>query len=134
VEPVRAGQMNEAGIRQVRRKALYVSPFLEADMTYHFRILPPGEEVALRILETDAKGPILAATFHGHARPATTSVLVCAVLNSLGIPWKVISAIHFEALKLWLKGLKLQDRAGLPPAAGHGKEAEPQDGFVANRR
>ncbi len=37
-------------------------------MRYRFRIRPPGADVAVRILETDADGPILSATFHGGAR------------------------------------------------------------------
>jgi DUF1365 family protein len=115
VEPVLPGQQSPAGIRQDRSKGFYVSPFLEMDLTYHFRIRPPDKEVALRILETDAEGPILAATFHGVRQQAGTVTFLAAVLKTLGIPWKVIVGIHLEAARIWLKGIRLQARPK-PPA------------------
>jgi hypothetical protein len=115
VEPVLPGQRSPAGIRQERAKGFYVSPFLEMDLAYRFRIRPPAEEVALRILETDRDGPILSATFHGTRQPATTWTFLVAVLKTLGIPWKVMAGIHFEAARLWLKGVRLQVRPA-PPA------------------
>ncbi len=118
VEPVMPGQSSESGIRQDREKSFYVSPFLEMAMTYHFRIKPPQEEVAIRILETDSDGPILSATFHGNRQVATTGSLLLAVAKTAGIAWKVMVGIHFEALRLWLKGLKLQDRPHKPATGG----------------
>jgi len=35
---------------------------------YHFRVVPPGDSIRLRILETDRDGPLLAATFNGRRR------------------------------------------------------------------
>lgn len=119
VEPVRPGQSGPAGIRQTRDKGLYVSPFLGMDMTYHFRVRPPEDEVALRILETDAEGPILAATFHGRRAEAGTSALLGAILQMAGITWKVTAGIHFEALRLWLKGIGLHRRPAPPPAESY---------------
>ncbi|MFN3498631.1 MAG: DUF1365 domain-containing protein, partial [Pannonibacter indicus] len=65
VAPVTADQVSEAGIRQTQDKQFYVSPFLDMVQTYHFRMMPPGETVRVRILETAPDGPSLAATFHG---------------------------------------------------------------------
>ena len=107
---VYGGQASEAGIRQEQRKEFYVSPFLDFEMTYHFRIRPPRETVAVRILETDGEDPVLAATFHGHWRKAGTREFALAILQTLGIPWKVTVGIHLEALRLWLKGLKVRSR------------------------
>ena len=115
VEPVTAGQTSPAGIRQQRDKGFYVSPFLEMAMTYHFRVRPPGDEVAIRILETDAQGPILSATFHGRRQVANSPAFLKAVLKMLGITWKVTAGIHYEALRLWIKGIGLVPRPA-PPA------------------
>lgn len=115
VEPVLSGQASPAGIRQTRSKGFYVSPFLDMDLTYLFRIKPPADEVALRILETDREGPVLAATFHGVRKPADLSGFATSILKTLGIPWKVMVGIHLEALRLWLKGVKLHVRPA-PPA------------------
>ncbi|WP_430512490.1 DUF1365 domain-containing protein [Pannonibacter phragmitetus] len=65
VAPVTVDQVSEAGIRQTQDKQFYVSPFLDMVQTYHFRMMPPGETVRVRILETDPDGPSLAATFNG---------------------------------------------------------------------
>lgn len=116
VHPVLEGQASPAGIRQEQAKRFYVSPFLDPGLTYRFRIRPPEAEVALRILESDAVGPVLAATFHGSRVAAGNRAFLLAVLQTLGIPWKVMVAIHFEALRLWLKGLKIRPHTG--PAAG----------------
>lgn len=131
VEPVLPGQASAAGIRQQRNKRFHVSPFLGMDLKYRFRVKPPAEEVALRILELDADGPILAAMFHGVKQPATTKAFLLAVLKTMGIPWKVVFGIHFEAFRLWLKGVKLQNRP-LPPAAeSYAGKARPAKGIAA---
>ena len=117
VEPVREGQASAAGIRQERDKQFYVSPFMDMAMRYRFRILPPGQTVALRILETDSVGPMLSASFHGRRSDATTAALLTAVLKTAGITWKVVAGIHWEALKLWIKGMKLRPRPAPPPLA-----------------
>ncbi|MGI9402323.1 MAG: DUF1365 domain-containing protein [Rhizobiaceae bacterium] len=114
VEPVRQNQRSEAGIRQSRAKCFYVSPFMEMAMTYKFRIRPPADTVALRILEFDAKEPVLAATFHGNRNPANLNHFLRSLLQTIGITWKVTVGIHFEALRLWLKGLRPVDRPAPP--------------------
>ncbi len=110
VEPITSDQLTESGIRQETRKQFYVSPFLDMEMRYRFRVSPPGAKLAFRILETDASGPILAASFFGKKRPFTSYNLAKTVLQTMGLTWKVIVGIHYEALKLWLKGLKIRPR------------------------
>lgn len=116
VAPVRAGEMSAAGVRQSRDKLLYVSPFIDMAMDYAFRLRPPGETVRLRILESDAEGPILSATFAGERRPFTGRSLlaICAKMPLMTL--KVIAAIHWEAARLWIKGVRLADHPA-PPAA-----------------
>lgn len=113
VAPVRPAELGPAGLRQERDKLMYVSPFIDMGMAYAFRLRPPGDNVRLRILERDAAGPILSATFAGERRPLNTSALVrlCTTLPLMTL--KVIGAIHWEALRLWLKGIRLADH---PPA------------------
>lgn len=117
--PVRPGELSEAGLRQERDKLLYVSPFLGMEMRYRFRLRPPGETVAVRILETDAQGPILAATFHGTPERLTTRALVRAFARLPFLTLKIVAGIHWEALKLWLKGVKFHARPAPPPPVSH---------------
>ncbi len=107
--PVADGELSAGGIRQRRAKSFFVSPFIEMEETYAFRLLPPGEGVRVRILETDREGPILSATFAGRRRPLTTRALAAALGEQRFFPFKVIGAIHVEAVRLLAKGIK-----GLP--------------------
>jgi DUF1365 family protein len=110
VLPVRPGQISDAGVRQQQEKLFYVSPFIEMAMRYHFRISPPGDRVKLRILETDRDGPLLSATFSGRRRPLTTASLLRSLFALPLVTLKIVAAIHWEALRLWLKGARLMPR------------------------
>ncbi len=114
--PVEPGQLNAAGLRQERTKIFYVSPFIDMGTRYHFRILPPGDDVRLRIFETEAGKPLLSATFSGSARPMNSAVLAALVARLPFMTLKVMAGIHWEALKLWIKGAKFHSR-GKPPIA-----------------
>ena len=106
VLPVGPGEISAAGVRQEQDKLFYVSPFVAMATRYRFRISPPGEQVRLRILEVDAEGPLLAATFSGRRRALTTSALLRAFVTLPFLTLKIIGAIHWEAVRLWLKGVK----------------------------
>ena len=88
-------------------------------MRYHFRILQPGDNVRLRILETDREGPLLAATFNGTRRALTTSALLRAFIALPLVTVKIVAAIHWEALRLWLKGARPVPR---PAAADRARD------------
>ena len=110
VLPVRPGEASAAGIRQEQDKLFYVSPFIDMAMRYHFRVSPPGDAVKLRILETDANGPLLAATFNGDRRPLNGPTLAALFAALPLVTFKIMAAIHWEALRLWIKGAKFVPR------------------------
>jgi hypothetical protein len=116
VLPVRPGEISAAGVRQEQD---HVSPFVEMATRYRFRISPPGEEIRLRILEVDAEGPLLAATFSGRRRALTTRALLHALVTLPLLTLKIVGAIHWEALRLWLKGVKLVPRPDSAGAKAH---------------
>lgn len=120
VAPVAAGETSDAGIRQARDKLFYVSPFLDMDMRYRFRLQEPGPTLRLRILETDATGPILAAAFSADRRPATTRHLLGAFFTMPLLTFKIVAAIHWEALRLFAKGLRPFARPTPPDLASFG--------------
>jgi uncharacterized protein len=116
VLPVKPEHVSDAGIRQHHDKLFYVSPFIDMAMRYYFRVSPPGENVRLRILESDRKGPLLAATFNGRRRALTTPALLGSVFSLPLVTLKIFAAIHWEALRLWLKGARLVPRPDAAPA------------------
>jgi DUF1365 family protein len=116
VLPVKPGELSDAGVRQQQEKLFYVSPFVEMAMRYHFRVSPPGQTVKLRILETDREGPLLAATFHGQRHALTTAALLRSFFALPLVTFKIVAAIHWEALRLWLKRARLVPRPHTAPA------------------
>jgi DUF1365 family protein len=110
VLPVRREEISNACVRQQQDKLFYVSPFLDMAMRYHFRVSPPGENVKLRILETDREGPLLAATFKGRRHALTTAAFLRSFFALPLVTFKIIAAIHWEALRLWFKGARLVPR------------------------
>ncbi|MGJ4947456.1 DUF1365 domain-containing protein [Bradyrhizobium sp. HKCCYLS20291] len=118
VLPVKPNEMSAAGLRQSQDKTFYVSPFIDMAMRYHFRVTPPGDNVKLRILETSADGPLLAATFFGCRRSLTSRSLLAAFLSLPLVTLKIFAAIHWEALRLWAKGVRLVPRGEIAASAG----------------
>jgi uncharacterized protein len=106
-------------IEQGCAKALHVSPFLDMDMAYRFRILPPGEGVAVGITAEDGNGPVLTASFGGRRQALTDVALARLFLRYPLMTAKVIAGIHWEALRLWRKGVPIHRRpspSASPPA------------------
>ena len=113
VAPVEAGDMSEAGLKQSRAKQFYVSPFNDLAMRYLFRMRPPTDSLSVRILEVDAEGPLLSATVSGKKSALSTKNILKAFFLVPLLPFKVVIGIHWEALRLFVKGLRMQPR---PPA------------------
>jgi DUF1365 family protein len=124
--PVNPDEVSHAGIRQQQDKLFYVSPFVEMAMRYHFRISPPADSVQLRILEIDHEGPLLAATFKDHRRALNTEELLRSFCALPLVTLKIVAAIHWEALRLWLKGVRLVPRqnAAIDESLAIGKSRE----------
>lgn len=116
------GELGPAGVRQERTKIFHVSPFIDMGARYHFRILPPGKVVRLRIHETENGEPLLSATFVGEARQLASRTLLACLLKFPLMTWKIMAGIHWEALKLWLKGATFHKSPPPPVAASYRDE------------
>jgi uncharacterized protein len=97
-------------VRQESAKSLYVSPFLDTDMSYAFVAAPLKERVAISITARDKEGPVLIAKLTGDRVPLADATLLRALFAYPFLTLKVVAAIHWEALLLWLKGVGLVHR------------------------
>ncbi len=105
---------NSPLVRQECGKTFYVSPFMDMELRYRFSLHPPGEALGLHIAVEDAQGPLLHASMAGKAGKLTDTALL---RNACAMPFlgaKVVAAIHWEGLKLWLKGTGLRPRPAAP--------------------
>jgi hypothetical protein len=96
-------------------KQFYVSPFNAVEGGYSFRVELPAEAVTVVINQSDAEGPLLHAALRAKRVPLTQRSLLTAFVRYPLLTLKVIGGIHWEALRLWGKGLRLVDRPR-PPA------------------
>ncbi len=103
-----------AVIRQRCDKQFYVSPFMGMDMTYDFRIVPPAATTAVIVEGSDARGKVISASFTGRRSAISDGALLGLTLRHGFLALRVMTAIHWEALKLWRKGLRLQPRPAPP--------------------
>jgi len=114
VIPVPVEDQAEGLIRQSAAKALYVSPFMGMQMDYEFRGHAPGERLDLTIDGVDSGGVLITAAMSGERHDLTDADLLSAAVALPFLTLKVVAAIHWEALKLWLKRVPLTRQP--PPA------------------
>ena len=105
---------NTRTLRQSCRKDFYVSPFLEMEMRYDFRISGPDDRIGVAITASNNQGPKVCAALAGERRALSDQALWRTFLRVPFVTLKVIGAIHWQALKLWRKKISLQPRSSAP--------------------
>ncbi|MEO1610877.1 MAG: DUF1365 domain-containing protein [Pseudomonadota bacterium] len=87
-------------------KEMFVSPFIEMNQTYRFTTCAPDDRLAIRIKQGDGTegGDWLIATQNGVRRALSDRSLAGLTFTHPLAAIKVIVAIHWQALRLWLKG------------------------------
>jgi uncharacterized protein len=96
----------EKSARLVMRKVFHVSPFMEVKGSYRFRFDYAADRIGVQIDLLDEEGVILATSMSGHPLPLTA---VGLLKTAFGYPLqtvKVVALIHYQALKLFLKGVR----------------------------
>ena len=93
-------------LQHICKKKFHVSPFIEMNCVYFFRLLKPGNKISVIIDQNDKEGKILYASQDGVKSELNNSTLIKTYLKHPLMTFKIILAIHFEAFKLWTKGIK----------------------------
>jgi DUF1365 family protein len=100
--------------RHMFDKELFVSPFIDQDATYEFRVRPPDERAALVVREHVPAGHVLTATFVATRRDLDRWALWRAFATHPMVTLKVIGGVHWEALRLWRKGAPFRRHGPAP--------------------
>jgi uncharacterized protein len=105
----------EAVEYQEADKVFHVSPFFDLSGHYGFTLRGPGETLGLTITKHQPDGPDHVATLKARRTPLNDAALRKAFFAIPFLTLKVIIGIHWEALKLLLKGARYH-HPSLPPS------------------
>lgn len=86
------------------RKAFHVSPFMAIEGGYRFRITNPGDRYVVDIRYESDNSPLLTAIEKGKRKSLTGANLLGVLFMMPMMTVKVMAAIHWQALKLWVRG------------------------------
>ncbi|MGQ0502719.1 MAG: DUF1365 domain-containing protein [Panacagrimonas sp.] len=98
-----------------KEKCFHVSPFFDLVGRYQFLLNEPGERLQVVINESREGIPILDASLAGQRRELSDGALAWQVLKMPAMTLKVVAGIHWEALKIWLRGARFHPKPK-PPA------------------
>ena len=87
-------------------KKFHVSPFIEMNCNYFFRLLKPGQKISVIIDQYQEQDKILYASQDGTRMEFNSKELLKSYLKHPIMTFKIIIAIHYEAFNLWIKGIK----------------------------
>lgn len=109
-----------APLRQRAAKSLYVSPFMVPDVAYDFVLTAPGKRLVahMNVLRTGGVSSgtrLLDATLSLAFRPWTRREVHRALAGFPLMTAKVIAAIHWQALRLYLKGVPVVPETAAAP-------------------
>ena len=86
-------------------KVFHVSPFCKIEGTYHFRFHLDQPAPLVCIDYHDHVGPLLMTSMHGIEMPWSSTALLSVLLKMPFLTLGVMLRIHWQALKLWRKGV-----------------------------
>ena len=96
--------------RAAAAKSLYVSPFMPVDIEYTFALTPPAGRLVAH-METRQAGAVgFDATLSLERRPWNAAEIRRQLARYPAMTASVMAAIHWQALKLWLKGVPVVPR------------------------
>lgn len=110
VEAVDANWTEGDALIQSCDKAFFVSPFIDMKARYNFRLKIPAQTLSVVIRQQVPEGELLVATQNGKRTNLTSFSLLSTLVRYPLMTFKVTGAIHWEALRLWLKGARFKQR------------------------
>ena len=87
-------------------KVFHVSPFMPVEGHYRFQFSWTAQAFAARIDLYDGEGLILTTAMAGRREAVTVWRLVRALGANPLLMFKVLGLIHYQAVRLWMKGVR----------------------------
>lgn len=87
------------------KKEFHVSPFMDMDQSYAWALREPRERLSVHLENHENGAKLFDATMSLERRPVTGAALARALAVWPLMTLKVVGAIHWEAFKLWVKGV-----------------------------
>ncbi len=84
-------------------KEFHISPFMAMETDYVWRLTEPGERLVIHMDNLAGGAKYFDATMTMRRRQISTAALNAVLVKYPFMTLKVIAAIHWQALKLWLK-------------------------------
>lgn len=103
----------QPGDRLTATKIFYVSPFQPVEGGYEFRFDIKQDRIGIWIDYSQGEGGLI-ATLTGRRAPLSNRTILRAALRRPLGSRRVLALIHWQALKLWWKGVRYRAR-GTPP-------------------
>ncbi len=117
MDPAR-GHATEKGCSFEVPKTFHVSPFMPMDCRYRWAFTEPGETLKVHISEFQGEAFFFDADLNLDRREWSRRELHRMLIRFPWVTLKVIAAIHWEALRLWIKRVPVftHPRKAQPPA------------------
>lgn len=90
-------------------KEFHVSPFMEMDVDYDWRFRQPEDRLTVHMENAREGRKVFDATLVLERREISAGALAAVLVSFPLMTLKVVGAIYWEALRLWLKGVPVQD-------------------------
>ncbi len=85
-------------------KVFHVSPLMGMDASYGFRLSEPTDRLSVVIHQYQNGKLTMIASQEGEGHELTDRHLLSALFRVPLLPFKIMAAIHWQALKIWLRG------------------------------
>ncbi|QWE02438.1 DUF1365 domain-containing protein [Polynucleobacter sp. JS-JIR-II-b4] len=114
-----SGEVLRSGETLSSKKVFHVSPFCAVRGDYHFRFLFPqdsnsGKNNVCRIELHEDGQPLINTSISGTSRPLSRTNIMLALLRYPLMSLGVVFRIHWQALKLWVKGVPFHSKPKPP--------------------
>ncbi len=101
-------------VKAEKRKVFHVSPFIDMEARYRFRLSSREDQLTVLIREYKERKLMLVASLTGYLQPLSDPRLLYVTFAYPLLTLKVMAMIHWQALKLWLKGARFHTKPSPP--------------------